>query len=90
MNITLSYAGIFSPRASRSDDILFRKIVIASKAWRSYALAQRHEIATPVPSIAMESLKSSQRRLQQPRLVNNPRQNFILNFFNVTPSLALE
>ncbi len=58
--------GIFYLMASRSDDLCYDKIVITSdrrECGDLMMIRQRHEIAT--------SLRSSQRRLRQPRLVNN-------------------
>ena len=58
--------GIFSLTASRSDDLCYDNIVITSDRRERGDLIvprQKHEIAT--------SLRSSQRRLQQSRLVNN-------------------
>jgi len=59
--------GIFSLVASRSYDLCYDNIVITSDRRERGDLIvfrQEHEIAT--------SLRSSQRRLRQPRLVNNP------------------
>ncbi len=49
----------FPLRASRSDDLFFRSIVIASEAWRSHALAQRHEIAAVASLLATTSAATS-------------------------------
>ena len=51
----------FTLRASKSDDFFFKSIVIASEAWRSHVLAQRHEIAAVVSLLATTSTATSTR-----------------------------
>jgi len=51
----------FPLRASRSDDLFIRSIVIASKAWRSRVHAHRHEIAAVASLLATTSMATSTR-----------------------------
>jgi len=51
----------FTLRASKSDDLFFKSIVIASEAWRSHVRAHRHEIAAVVSLLATTSPTTSTR-----------------------------
>ncbi len=51
----------FPLRASKSDDLFIRLIVIASEAWRSHVHAQRHGIAAVATLLATTSEATSTR-----------------------------
>jgi len=54
-------SAFFPLRASRSDNLQLRKIVIASEAWRSHVHAHKNEIATVASLIATEPAATSTR-----------------------------
>ncbi len=52
----------FTLRASKSDDLFFRSIVIASGAWRSHVRTHRHEIAAVASLLATTSTSLQRKR----------------------------
>jgi len=51
----------FPLRASKSDDLFIRSIVIASEAWQPHVHTHRHEIAAVVSLLATKSTATSTR-----------------------------